>query len=152
MVRGKWLYFEDLTPGRRMTSGACRISEPEIIAFARAFDPQPFHVDPVAARQSFFGQHVSSGWHTAALTMRLMVEALPVAGGLVGAGVKNIRWLRPVRPGQALRAQMEIVSARISTSRAGTGIVEIGVTTLNDKDETVQVMEVSLIVPLADNV
>jgi len=102
------LYFEDLSPGQTFTSRAETLDEAAIIAFARAFDPQPFHTDSEAAKDSFFGGLAASGWHTASLTMRLIVDSVTLAGGVVGAGVE-IAWTKPVRPGDALYAVSEVL-------------------------------------------
>ena len=142
------LYFDDFTVGRVFPTAKTLITEADTIAVASAYDPQPFHTDPVAAVDTFFGKHVASGWHTVAATMRLMVEALPVAGGLIGAGVENIRWPRPVVPGEELQARIEVESARVSASRPGIGIVGIKVTTFNQDGDVVQTMHPRIVVPL----
>jgi acyl dehydratase len=140
------LYFEDLTPGRRFESARRAVAAGEIKAFARDFDPQPFHTDEAAAAASFFGGLAASGWHTAALTMRLMVEALPVAGGLIGAG-GEIAWPRPTRPGDELRIVVTVESATPSRSRPDRGSVVIRTETLNQAGEPVQVLTARLVVP-----
>jgi acyl dehydratase len=144
------LFFEDFVPGRVFATSTALVSEAEVIAFAASYDPQPFHTDPESGPGSFFGRHVASGWHTVSLTMRLMVEALPISGGLVGAGVDAIRWPRPVVPGEELHAQVEVESARPSASRRGIGIVGIKVTTFNQDGDVVQVMHPRIVVPLRD--
>lgn len=143
------LYFDDFPVGRVFTTGFADMDAASIIDFASRYDPQPFHADPDRAADSFFGKHVASGWHTVAATMRLMVEALPVAGGLVGAGVEDIRWPQPVLPGERLHAQVEVESARTSASRPGIGIVAIKVTTFNQDGDVVQVMRPRIVVPVA---
>lgn len=145
------LHFEDLVPGRKFESG---LSEPltaeAIIAFARDYDPQPFHLDAEAARDSLFGGLVASGWHVAAITMRLMVsDALPLAGGMIGAG-GEIAWPRPTRPGDRLRVIVEVLDARASRSRADRGSVTIRTETLNQDGETVQVMTSRTVVRRAE--
>ncbi len=117
-------------------------------AFAAEFDPQPFHLDEAAARASLFGGLVASGWHTAALTMRLLVngEFQPV-GGLIGLGVEEIRWPRPVRPGDVLRVESEVLDVRTSKSQPDRGVVKVRNTTFNQDGEPVMVQVANLIVP-----
>jgi acyl dehydratase len=141
------LYFEDLPVGCRVTTQSLAVDAAEIKAFASRFDPQPFHLDEGAARESFFGELVASGWHTAALTMRLLVTSgLPIAGGVIGAG-GEIQWPRPVRPGDVLSVVAEVVAAVPSRSRPERGMVTIRSETLNQKGEVVQVMSARLVVP-----
>ena len=141
------LYLEDLLVGQRFVSGTHRIDEEQIRAFAKEFDPQPFHLDPEAAKDSFFGGLVASGWHTAAITMRLLVEGgVPLAGGIVGAG-GEITWPAPVRPGDVLRVESEVVELRPSRSRPDRGIATIRSETRNQRGDTVQVLVVKLVVP-----
>src|SRR5262245_33299699 len=119
-----------------------------IKTFAVEFDPQPFHLDETAARDTIFGGLVASGWLTAAMTMRLLVESdLSPAGGIVGAGFDEFRWTRPVRPGDALRVEAEVVEVRPSRSRPDQGVLKVRTTTLNQKDEAVQVTVGNLVVP-----
>ena len=142
-------YLEDFVPGQRF-GGALRVPiDPDRIkAFAAEFDPQPFHLDEQAARNSFFGGLAASGWHTAAATMRLLVASdLRPAGGIVGAGFDEFRWPRPVRPGDELHVEVEILEVRASKSRPQQGLVKIRTTTLNQRDETVQVTVGNLVVP-----
>jgi acyl dehydratase len=118
-----------------------------IKAFAAQFDPQPFHLDEEAARGSFFEGLAASGWHTAALTMRLLVDSdLKPAGGIVGAGFDELRWPRPVRPGDELRVESEVLEIRASKSRPDQGIIKVRATTLNQINEPVQVSLGHLIV------
>lgn len=142
------LYFHNFDIGARFTAGPVKVTAEEIIAFASRFDPQPFHTDPEAARDSFFDGLAASGWHTAAITMRMMVEALPVAGGLIGAGVDEIRWPRPTRPDDVLRIESEVIERRLMKSRADTGLVKIRTTTFNQKDEVVQTVQPNIVVPV----
>src|SRR3954469_8099656 len=108
------LYLDDLYPGRRFQSGSHELDEAQIKAFAGQFDPQPFHLDDEAAQGSFFGGLVASGWHTAAITMRLLVDgAAPIAGGVIGAG-GEIQWPRPTRPGDILRVESEVLEVKPS--------------------------------------
>src|SRR6516165_6409139 len=117
------LYLEDLQVGQRFVSGAHKIDEEQIRAFAKQFDPQPFHLDADAAKGTFFGELVASGWHTAAITMRLLVESgMPIAGGLIGAGCE-ITWPNPTRPGAVLHVESEILELRPSRSRSDRGMV-----------------------------
>lgn len=147
-LRDEGLYFEDLTPGRRFGSATIGVDAPAIQAFAGAFDPQPFHLDDEAARGTLFGGLVASGWHTAALTMRLLVGSdLRPAGGIIGGGTDELRWPNPVRPGDELRLDIEVVEARASRSRPSHGLVKVRTTTLNQRGETVQVLIANLIVP-----
>src|SRR5690349_19926648 len=118
------LYFHNFDIGARFVAGPLEVTAEEIVAFASRFDPQPFHTDPVAAEDSFFHGLAASGWHTAALTMRLMVDALPVAGGLIGAGIDEIRWPRATRPGDVLRIESEVIERRLMQSRENTGLVK----------------------------
>jgi acyl dehydratase len=115
-------YLEDFEPGQEFGSGSITIDAGQIKAFAKQFDPQPFHLDEEAASASFFQGLAASGWHTAALTMRLLVEGdLAVAGGIVGAGADEFRWPRPVRPGDTLTVRSEVLEVRPSKSRPEQG-------------------------------
>jgi len=141
---GRWL--ADFHPGRRFESGPRGLTVEAVRAFAEAFDPQPFHLDAAAAEASFFGGLAASGWHTAALTMRLLTEAMPVAGGLIGAGGELV-WPRPTRPGDALRLVATIESVRPSRSDPARGWIVVRSETLNQRDEPVQVMTARMTVP-----
>jgi acyl dehydratase len=133
------LYLEDFAVGQTYGSGRLTVDEAEIIRFAREFDPQPFHLDPEAAKGTFFRGLAASGWHTAALTMRLLVEGeFSPAGGLIGAGFEELTWPRPVRPGDELRVVSEVLEVRPSRSRPTQGVIKVRSTTLNQKDEPVQ--------------
>ena len=124
-----------------------RVEPERIKSFAAEFDPQPFHLDEGSARDSFFKGLAASGWHTAAITMRLLVEGeLKPAGGIIGAGFDEMRWPRPVRPGDELRVESEILEVRISKSRSDQGVIKVRTTTLNQNDEPVQVFTGNLIV------
>jgi acyl dehydratase len=141
------LYLEDLRVGQRFTSGSHAVDEAQIRAFARQFDPQPFHLDDGAARASLFGGLAASGWHTAAITMRLLVEGgLPLAGGIVGAG-GEISWPQPTRPGDVLRVDSEVVEIRPSRSRPDRGTVIVRSDTRNQQGEIVQTLVARLVVP-----
>ena len=142
------LYFEDLAVGQTFGTGTVTVKPEEVKAFAAEFDPQPFHLDEGAARESPFGGLVASGWHTAALTMRLLVGGeLRVVGGLIGMGVEELRWPRPVRPGDVLRVESEVLGLRPSQSQPDRGIVRVRNTTLNQKGQPVMVQVVTMIVP-----
>lgn len=141
------LYFEDLTIGRRFESGTFTVDREAIIAFARAFDPQPFHIDEAAALEGPFDGLAASGWHTASITMRLLVEGgAPLAGGLVGAGAE-LAWLKPVRPGDTLKVHSEVTTARPSRSRPDRGVVTLTSETVNALGEPVQRLVSTVIVP-----
>jgi acyl dehydratase len=132
-------YLEDLHVGDRFGSDAIEVTEKEIIAFARDFDPQAFHLDAKAAAQSVFKELVASGWHTAAMSMKLFVTGgLHLAGGSVGLGVDELRWPRPVRPGDTLRVETEILEVRRSQSKPDRGIIRIRNVTTNQNGEVVQ--------------
>lgn len=139
--------LEDLSVGQHFTTGTVRVSAEDIIRFAQDYDPQPFHLDPALAEETLFGGLAASGWHTAALTMRLLVggEFLP-AGGMIGAGFDELVWPLPVRPGDELRVTSEILALRRSQSRPMQGVIKLRNLTLNQKGETVQRAVVNLIV------
>jgi acyl dehydratase/ribonuclease HI len=134
----KVLYLEDLYVGQHFTSGLYHMDAVRMKAFATEFDPQPFHLDEAAAQRSVFRGLAASGWHTAAATMRLLVEGLPFAGGLVGLG-GEIAWARPTRPGDTLRLEMEILGITPSRSKPNQGVVTVRSITFNQKGEQVQV-------------
>jgi acyl dehydratase len=141
-------FLEDFAVGQTFGSGRLRVERDEITRFAGAFDPQPFHLDEDAARGSMFGGLVASGWHTAALTMRLLVESdFDPAGGTIGAGVEELRWPRPVRPGDELRIESEVLEVRASKSRPEQGLVKLRTTTLNQNGDPVQVFVANVVVP-----
>jgi len=141
------LYLDDLQVGDRFTTGVHTIDETEIVAFAKQFDPQPFHLDDAAARGTLFGGLAASGWHTAAIAMRLQVEGgLPLAGGIVGAG-GEFAWPNPTRPGDTLRVDSEILAVKPSRSRPDRGLVTVKSETRNQRDEVVFALTVNLVVP-----
>jgi acyl dehydratase len=141
-------YLEDFSAGQKFGSGRLRVERDRIKAFAAEFDPQPFHLDEEAAGSSIFRGLAASGWHTAALTMRLLVESeLEPAGGIVGAGFEEFRWPRPVRPGDELHLESEVLEVRASKSRPDQGVIRLRTTTMNQNGEPVQVSVGSLIVP-----
>ncbi len=132
-------YLEDLHVGDRFGSDSIEVTEESIFDFARQFDPQPFHLDPDAAKASVFKELTASGWHTAAMSMRLYVtgEFRP-AGGSIGLAVDELRWPRPVRPGNVLRLETEILDVRASKSKPDRGIIRIRNVTTNQNAEVVQ--------------
>jgi acyl dehydratase len=141
-------YLEDFSVGQKFGSGHLRVDADRIKSFASEFDPQPFHLDEDAARRSIFQGLAASGWHTAALSMRLLVDGeLKPAGGIVGAGFDEFRWPRPVRPGDELRVESEILAVRPSQSRPAQGMIKVRTTTLNQDGEAVQVFVGNLVVP-----
>jgi acyl dehydratase len=141
------LYLEDFHVGQRFTSATHVMDAEEIKAFAHQFDPQPFHLDEAAAKETFFGGLVASGWHTAAVTMRLQVESgLPIAGGMIGIG-GEMSWPRPTRPGDILRVVSEILEVTPSRSRPDRGAVRARSETRNQRDEVVQILDARLLVP-----
>jgi acyl dehydratase len=141
------LYLEDLHVGQRFASGSLVVTADDIKAFARQFDPQPFHLDEAAAAGSMLGGFAASGWHTAALTMRLLVGGgAPMAGGVIGAGVE-ITWPRPVRAGDELRVESEIKEITPSRGKPDRGIIVIRSETKNQRGEVVQLLTSRLIVP-----
>jgi acyl dehydratase len=144
---GGGLYLNDLHVGQRFASRTHVIDEKQIKAFAREFDPQPFHTDEEAAKQTLFAGLAASGWHTAAITMRLLVEAgLPLAGGIVGTQ-GEISWPKPARPGDILTVTTEIVDIAPSRSRPERGTITVRSETRNQRDEIVQTLVARLIVP-----
>ena len=141
------LMFDDLTVGQRFTSETFEITEAEIKAFAAQYDPQRFHLDDAAARKTLFGGLAASGWHTAAVTMKLLVGGgAPLAGGLIGAG-GEIAWPKPTRPGDVLRVESEVVALTPSRSRPERGMATLRSETLNQRGEVVQVLVAKLVVP-----
>ena len=141
------IYLEDFAPGQKYLSGTLRVDAAAIKAFAAQFDPQPFHLEEDAARGSFFGGLAASGWHTAALSMRLLVESgFRPAGGIIGSRADELKWPRPVRPGDELHVEAEVLEMRASTSRPGQGFIKCRTTTLNQNGEAVQVLVMNLLV------
>ena len=141
------LYLDDLSVGQRFTSPSLTVTEAEIKAFAAQFDPQPFHLDETAAKKTFFGGLAASGWHTAAMTMRMLVEGgAPIAGGIIGGG-GEIAWPRPTRPGDVLHVEAEVVEVIPSKSKPDRGMAVMRSETLNQNGEAVQVSTMKLVVP-----
>jgi acyl dehydratase len=141
------LYLEDLHVGQRFVSGTHLLDAEQIIAFARQFDPQPFHCDPEAAKQTLFQGLVASGWHTASVSMRLLLDTgLDISGGMIGAG-GEITWPKPTRPDSVLHVECEIMDLRVSRSRPDRGIVTVRSETRDQLGEVVQVLVAKLVVP-----
>jgi len=141
------LYFEDLKPGDTFNTPEHTVTAEEIIAFGRQFDPQPFHTDAEAAKPTLFGRLVASGWHTAAISMGLMVRGeMRLDGGVIGQGVDGLRWPRPVLPGDRLRVVMEITEVHSEPSRTGRGKIKLHCRTLNQDGKTVQEMTANLLI------
>jgi acyl dehydratase len=141
------LYFDDLRIGQRFVSGTHLIDEEQIKTFAKQFDPQPFHLDAEAAKDTLFKGLVASGWHTAAITMRLSVgSGLPIAGGLIGVGAE-IAWPNPTRPNATLHVESEILELKPSRSHPDRGVATIRSETRNQLGEIVQVLIVKLVLP-----
>jgi len=146
------LYLEDLSVGQRFTTGTLTVTEAEIKAFAGRYDPQPFHLDDAAARETLFGGLAASGWHTAAMTMRLLVEGgAPLAWGIIGGG-GEIAWPRPTRPGDVLHVEGEVMEITPSKSKPDRGMVVMKSETRNQNGDTVQVTSMKLVVPRRDAV
>jgi acyl dehydratase len=143
------MYFEDFYPGQTFDSlSSYRVTAKEIVSFGEKYDPQPFHIDEAAGKSSFFSGLTASGWLTAAIVMRLRVESINVSGGMIGAGVEEMRWTHPVRPDDRLRTHAEILETRRSASRPEFGLVRSRTTVFNQKDEIVMKSIVNWLAPL----
>jgi acyl dehydratase len=141
------LTWEDLQPGQKYGTAEYTMTADEIIAFARQFDPQPFHTDPEAAKASFFGEHVASGWHTASVSMRLMVQGeMQVEGGVIGHVMEELRFPRPVRPGDRLRVVQEVVAKDEMPGRPTHGRLTLRCRTFNQDGKLVQDMTSHLVI------
>lgn len=141
------LYLDDLFIGRRFVSGELTLTAEEITRFAAAFDPQPFHLDEATAKSTFFGGLAASGWHTAAITMKLIVRSLPLAGGLIGAG-GEIVWPAPVRPGDRLMVETEVIDTAPSRSHPERGTAVLRSETRNQAGVAVQILTIKVVVPM----
>jgi acyl dehydratase len=140
--------MEDLSIGQKFNAGPVTVTEKAIIAFGNQFDPQDFHTDPVKAKKTLFGELVASGWHTAAMTMRMIVEATPkMKGGLIGRQVEKIGWPRPVRPGDQLSLEIEVMELRPSATNPARSTMRAKNTVFNQKGEVVMEMETIVFVP-----
>ena len=143
------LYFEDFHVGQTFQSvGSAKVTAEEIKEFAARYDPQPFHLDEAAGESSFFKGLAASGWLTAAVVMRLRVESIKVFGGMIGAGVEEMRWTEPVRPGDTIRTEIEVVGIRTSQSRKNYGIVRTRTLAYNQRNEVVLRSTVNFLAPL----
>jgi acyl dehydratase len=146
-AKASGMYLEDFTVGDRFSGGAIAMTAESIKAFAREFDPQPFHTDEEAAKDTFFGGLAASGWHTAAITMRLLAEFGPrVAGGMIGGGCE-LAWPSPARPGDVLRLECEILAVTPSRSRPERGMVLMRSETKNQHGEIREMLTCKLVVP-----
>lgn len=145
----EYVYFEDMTVGRRFGTGSITLTEQAMIAFAREFDPQPMHTDAEAARRTMFGGLIGSGWHIAALTMKLSLggELQIDERGRVGLGIELLRWPTPSRPGDTIRAVTEVLEARPSGSRLDRGIVKLRTVTTSQSGAVLQELVSSVLVP-----
>src|SRR5215471_6719721 len=139
-------YFDDLKTGDRFKSEPLNVTEKEVIEFAHKFDPQMFHLSRKAAERTLFKGLISSGWHTAAITMRLFVQTLNFAEGAIGLGVDELRWPIAVRPGDVITVETEIVDLRESRSKPTHGVVRLRYVTMNQRGEIVQTMFASALV------
>jgi acyl dehydratase len=145
----KELYFEDFYIGQKFASvGGAKVTAEEIKEFGQKYDPQPFHLDEAAGEGSFFKGLAASGWLTAAIVMRLRVQTITVAGGMIGAGVEELRWTQAVRPGDTLRTESEVLGVRHSVSRPEFGIIRTRTLTYNQRDEVVMRGTVNFLAPL----
>jgi acyl dehydratase len=143
------MYFEDFYIGQKIHSaGSIRVGAEEIKEFAQKYDPQPFHLDEAAGEASFFKGLAASGWLTAAIVMRLRVESIKVFGGMIGAGVEEMRWTLPVRPNDTIRTEIEVVGVRHSASRKAYGVVRTRTLAFNQNDEVVLRSTVNFLAPL----
>jgi acyl dehydratase len=141
-------FLEDFAVGQIFATGKLQVDTDQIKSFAKQFDPQPYHLDEEAAQKSPFRGLAASGWHTAALTMRLMVDGdFKPAGGILGVGFDALSWPKPVRPGDELYAKSEILEVRPSKSRPDRGTIRVRTTTYNQNDEAVQEFTGNLLVP-----
>jgi acyl dehydratase len=141
-------YLDDFVVGLTFRSASTRVDADQIRQFAAAFDPQPFHLDDEVARSTVFAGLAASGWHTAAMTMRLLVESdFRPAGGIVGVGFDELRWPRPVRPGDELHVEGEVLEVRPSKSNPKQGLLKLRTSTLNQRGEPVQVSVGHVVVP-----
>jgi acyl dehydratase len=149
MPNKKELYFEDFHVGQRFDSvGTYTVTAAEIKEFGEKYDPQPFHLDEAAGEGSFFHGLAASGWLTAAVVMRLRVQSLKVVGGMIGAGAEEMRWTEPVRPGDTLRTEIEVVGVRYARKRKDYGVVTTTTKAINQRDQIVMRATVNFLAPL----
>jgi acyl dehydratase len=145
----KELYFEDFHIGQRFDSvGTYTVTAQEIKEFGQKYDPQPFHLDEAAGEGSFFHGLAASGWLTAAIVMRLRVQSLKVSGGMIGAGAEEMRWTEPVRPGDTLRTEIEVVGVRYARKRKDYGVVTTTTKAINQREQIVMRATVNFLAPL----
>jgi acyl dehydratase len=145
----KELYFEDFHVGQRFDSiGAYKVTAAEIKEFGEKYDPQPFHLDEAAGEGSFFHGLAASGWLTAAIVMRLRVLSIRVSGGMIGAGAEQMRWTEPVRPGDTLRTEIEVVGVRYARTRPDYGVVTTRTKAFNQDDKVVLISTINFLAPL----
>ena len=143
------LYYEDLFPGMKFSSGrSYKVTAEEIKQFAEQYDPQPFHLDEAAGESSFFKGLAASGWLTAAIVMRLRVESIRVSGGMIGAGAEEMRWTEPVRPGDTIRTEIEVVGVRQSQSRKDYGVIRTRTLAINQREQVIMRSTVNFLAPL----
>jgi len=136
------IYWEDLPAGTVMDLGTYEVTREEILEFANKYDPQPFHVDEEAAKDSIFGGLIASGWHTCSMMMRLLCDGLLLRAASLGSpGMDEVRWLKPVRPGDTLHAKMEVVESRASQSKPDRGVIRSRWEVHNQDGELVMTME-----------
>src|SRR5947207_2132260 len=147
MAHMKELYFDDIKPGAKFQSETFAVPARDIIEFAEKFDPQKFHLNAKSAERSIFKGLIASGWHTAAITMRLFIKALNFAEGAIGLGVDELRWPNAVRPEDILQVETEILEVRLSQSKPDHGIIRLRNTTTNQRGEIVQTMTANALVP-----
>ncbi len=140
------LMLDDLSVGQKFLSAEYKLEEPELVEFASKYDPQAFHTNAESAKNSFFEGLAASGWQTASITMSLFVGSFPIAGGLIGAGA-DLTWTRPVRPGDTLKVETEVMEIKPSRSRPERGMVTVRSVTSNQAGETVQILVSRVIVP-----
>ena len=145
----KDLYFEDFHLGQRFDSvGTYKVTAAEIKEFGEKYDPQPFHLDEAAGEGSFFHGLAASGWLTAAIVMRLRVQSLHVSGGMIGAGAEEMRWTEPVRPGDTLRTEIEVVGVRYARKRKDYGVVTTTTKAINQREQIVMRATVNFLAPI----
>jgi acyl dehydratase len=143
-----YVYLEDLAVGQKLTAGPVQVTEESIIAFAKQYDPQDFHTDPIKAKDTVFGELVASGWQTACLSMRMITEAMPkMKGGMVGRAIEKLGWPHPVHPGDVLSLEVEIIDLRTSEKSPERGLMRTKNIVTNQKGEAVLEMEAVVFVP-----
>lgn len=148
MKSDDYVYMEDLHVGQKMTAGPITLTEQDTIAFAKQYDPQDFHIDAARAKHTLFGELIASGWQTAAVTMRMIIDASPkMKGGMIGRGIEKLNWPRAVKPGDSLSYEGEILELRPSSGNPHMGVMRVRNITRNQHGETVLEMESVVFVP-----